>query len=146
MLGLLEDEREGVEDVVGPEPDVLRPLGLDLRPELAELPDERVRAVRPNDEIGLRQLRGLDAELELDPERTAPPLQDLEQPLARDRGERMTSRAQLAASVADVDTVPARERVGDLQVRLGIGVASGAFRSASLTSTAGSALLSRIPR
>ena len=128
VLRLLEDERERVEDMVGPEPDVLRPLGLDLRPELAEAPDERVRAVSPDDEIGLRQLRDLDAEIELDPDRAATPLQDLQQPLARDRGERMTSRAQLAAAVADVDTVPARERVRDLQVRLGIGVAQRAER------------------
>ena len=129
VLGLLEDERERIEDVVGAEPDVLRSLGLDLRPELAEPPNERVRAVSPDDEIGLRQLRRPRRRTRA-PRRAARQrsLQDLEQPLARDRRERMAARAQLAAAVADVDTVPARERVRDLQVRLRIGVAQRAER------------------
>ena len=126
VLRLLEDEREGVEDVVGPEPDVLRALGLDRRPEVAEPSHERVRAVRAHDQIRVGQLRDLGAELELDADRAAPPLQDLQQALARDRRERVAARAQLAASVADVDAVPPGERVRDLEVRLRVGVAQGA--------------------
>ena len=123
VLGLAEGERERVEDVVGAEPDVLRALGPDLRAEVAEPPDEAVRAVRADDEVGLRKLLHLDAELEDDPQLAAAGLQDLEQPLARDRRERVAARDELAPLVADVDSVPARERVRDLEVRLGIRVA-----------------------
>ena len=64
----------------------------------------------------------LDAELELGADLAAAALEDLEQPLARDRREGVTARAQLAPAEADVDPVPARERVGDLEVRLGVRV------------------------
>ncbi len=57
VLGLLEDEGEGVEDEVGAEPDVLRALRLDARAELAERADERVRAVGADDEVGLGERR-----------------------------------------------------------------------------------------
>ena len=89
VLGLAEGEREGVEDVVGAEPDVLAALGPHLRPKVAELPHEAVRTVRADDEVGLRKLVDLEAELERDAQLAAPFLKDLEQPLARDRGERV---------------------------------------------------------
>ena len=63
-----------------------------------------------------------------DAQLAAPFLQDLEQPLARDRRERVAARRQLAPLVADVDAIPARERVRDLEVRLGIGVPQRAER------------------
>ena len=126
VLGLAERERERVEDVVGAEPDVLAALGPHLGAEVVQPPDEAVRAVRGHDQIGLGKLLDLDAELERDAELAAALLQDLEQPLARDRGEGVAARRELAAPVANVDPVPARERVRDLEVRLRIGVAEGA--------------------
>src|SRR6185436_409084 len=114
---------ERVEDVVGAEPDVLRAFVAHLGPELADAPDEAVRAVRADDEIRVGQPVDLDAELERDTELAAALLEDLEQPLARDRRERVAARPELAPLEADVDPVPARERVRDLEVRLWIRVA-----------------------
>jgi hypothetical protein len=128
VLGLLEDERERIEDEVGAEPDVLRALLLDLRPELAEPADDRVRSIGADDEIGVGQRVDLDAELELDPEPPAPPLEDLEQPRPSDRRERVARGAHLPPAEADVEPVPAREGVGDLEVRLGVGIAQRAER------------------
>ena len=128
MLGLAEGERESVEDVVGAEPDVLAALGPHLRAEVAELPHEAVRAVRADDEVGCRKLLDLDAELEHDAELAAALLQDLEQPFPRDRRERVPARRELAALIADVDPIPAGERVRDLEVSLRIGIAQGAER------------------
>ncbi len=91
VLGLAEGERERVEHVVGPEPDVLTALRPHLRAEVTEAAHETVRAVRADDEVGLWKLLDLDAELERDVQLAAPFLQDLEQPLARDRGERVSA-------------------------------------------------------
>ena len=163
VLGLAEGERERVEDVVGAEPDVLRALRPHLRAEVPEPPQEAVRAVRADHEVRVRQLLHLDPELERHAQLAAPFLQDLEQPLAGDRGERVAARRQLAPLEADGDAIPARERVRDLEVRLGIGVpsapsvsslkttpkpkvASGALRSSTRTSTPRSSLRSRIAR
>ena len=128
VLGLAEGERERVEDVVGAEPDVLAALGPNLRPEAPEATNEAVRAVGADDEIGVGQPIDLSAELELGADLAAARLQDLEQPLASDRREGVTTRAQLAPAEADVDPVPARERVGDLEVSLRIRVAQRAER------------------
>src|SRR5262249_27597281 len=128
VLRLAEGERERIEDVVGAEPDVLRALGSHLRAEVARAPHEAVGAVGGDDEIRAGQGLDLDAELERPAELAAPLLQDLEQPLARNRRERVSARRQLAALVADVDAVPARERVRDLEVRLRIGVSQRAER------------------
>ena len=87
VLGLAEGEGERVEDMVGAEPDVLAALGLHLCAEVAEASHEAVRAVGADDEIGLGQLLDLDTELERDAQLATPVLQDLEQPLAGDRGE-----------------------------------------------------------
>ncbi len=123
VLGLAEGERERVEDVVGAEPDVLAALGPNLRPEVPEATDEAVGSVGADDEVAVEQFLDLDAELELGAELAAAALEDLEQPLASDRREGVTTRAELAPAEADVDPVPARERVGDLEVRLRVGVA-----------------------
>ena len=86
------------------------PSGRDLRAEVAEPPDEAVRAVRADDEVGVRKLLHLDAELEDDAQLAAARLQDLEQQLARDGRERVAARAQLAPLVADVDRGPSARR------------------------------------
>ena len=145
VLGLAKGERERVEDVVGAEPDVLRALGPHLRPEVAEAADEAVRAVGRDDEIRLRKLLDLDAELERHAELAAARLEDLEQPLARDRRERMAARRQLATLVADVDPVPAGERVRDLQVRLGVGVAQCAERLLAEDDAEAEGRIGRVP-
>ena len=123
MLRLAEGERERIEDVVCPEPDVLAALGPNLRPEVPEATDEAVGSVGADDEVAVGQLLDFDAELELGADLAAARLQDLEQPLAGDRREGVTSRAQLALAEPDVDPVPAGERVGDLEVTLQVGVA-----------------------
>ena len=131
VLGVLEDEREGVEDEVGPEPDVLAALRRDRRAELAlqPAPDDAVDAVGADDEIGVvRSAVELDAEREVDAEGEAAALEDLQEPLARDGREGMALRPEDAPAVADVHAVPARERVGDRQVRLLVGVAERAER------------------
>ena len=133
-VGLLEDERERVEHEVRAEPGELAALRLDARPERigVRAPHEAVDAVGADDEVGvrgdLRDVRHLRPEAEAHAELARPLLQDLEQQLARDRGERVTARAQQPAAVADVDRRPARERVGDPQVGLGVGVAQRAER------------------
>ena len=128
VLGLAEGERESVENVVGAEPDVLAALGPNLRPELTETTDEAVGSVGADYEVGVGQFLDFDTELELGAELAAARLQDLEQPLARDRGEGVTPRAQLAPAEPDVDPIPARECVGDLEMRLWVRVAQRAER------------------
>jgi hypothetical protein len=126
VLRLAEDERERVEHERRPEPDVLAPLGLDARTELAERADDAVHAVRADDEVGVGGRLDLDPELEVRADRERAPLEDLEQPRPPDRGERVPARAEDAAAVADVDAVPARERVRDLEPRLVIRLAERA--------------------
>ena len=128
VLDLAEGEREGVEDVVGAEPDVLRALRPDLRSKVAEAAHEAVRAVRAHDEIRVRQLLDLDAELERHAQLAAALLQDLEQAPPRDRRERMAARRYLAPLETDVDAIPAGERVRDLEMRLGVRVPQRAER------------------
>ncbi len=145
VLGLAEGERERVEDVVGAEPDVLAALGPHPCAEVAEAANEAVRTVRADDEVGFGQLLDLDAELEHDAELAATLLQDLEQPFPRDRRERVPARRELAALIADVDPVPARERVRDLEVRLRIGVPQGAERLLAEDDAEAERCIGRVP-
>ena len=102
-------------------------------------------AVGADDEVGLRKLLDLDAELEHDAELAATLLQDLEQPLPRDRRERVPARRELVALIADVDPVPARERVRDLEVRLRIGVPQGAERLLAEDDAEAERCIGRVP-
>ena len=128
VLGLAERERERVEHVVSPEPHVLAALGFHLGVEVREPANEAVRSVRADDEVRGRQLLDLDAELERHLELTTALLQDLEEALPRDRGERVAAGRELAPLIPDVDPVPPRERVRDLEVRLRVRVAQRAER------------------
>ena len=131
VLGVAEDEGEGVEHEVGAEPDVLAALGLDGRAELAlvGLAEEAVDAVGRDHEVGVvRLLVDLHAEREIDPEGEAAPLEDLQQALARDRREGVPLRAEDAAAVADVHPIPAGEGVRDGEIGLLVGVAERAER------------------
>src|SRR5207237_1756377 len=122
-----EDEGEGVERQVAPEPDVLRRMCRDLR--LEELPvrppDQAVDAVRPHDQVGALELRDvahLMLELQSDPERPAAPLEDVEQQLARDAGKDVAAGPDHGVAVIDVDRVPASEALTDLCVGFVVGV------------------------
>ncbi len=82
--------------------------------------DAAVDAVAGDDEVGAELAGRLlivgDVLLEhqLDAERLAPPLQDVEQPLAADAAEAVTARGDRAALEVDVDVVPVVERADDL--------------------------------
>src|SRR5919197_664580 len=145
VLRFAKGERERVEDVIGAEPDVLAALGPHLGAEVTEAAHEAVRAVRADDEVGLGELLDLDAELERDAQLAASLLEDLEEPLSRDCGEGVTARRQLPALVADVDPVPAREGVRDLEVRLRIGVAERTKRLLAEDDAEAEGRIGRIP-
>ena len=124
-LGLAEDEGEGVEDVICAEPDVLAALGLDSRAEVAAAPDEAVRPVGCDDEVGVAG-HGRRARCRSAGRRPSSRHRSWRSSSSRFRAiaeNAWPSRTEDAAAVADVDPVPPHERVGDRQVRLGVGVA-----------------------
>jgi hypothetical protein len=132
--GLAEDEPERVEHEIGAEPHVLAALRLDNAAEHIGVtgPEHAVHAVGRHHEVtrDRRRIVDLHAELELDAELLAAALQDAEQLLAGDRREGVAARAQEPSPVADVDGVPPRERVGDLDVGLQVRLAQLAERLA----------------
>src|ERR1700730_2132392 len=92
---------------------------------------QTVDAVRADNQIGaleLGEIPDLSLELEPDSKRTAAPLEDVEQHLARDAGKDMAPRADLRLPVEDVDRVPSREALADLGVGLVVGVPQRAQR------------------
>ena len=98
VLGLLEDEGEGVEDLARAEPDVLVRAQLEARPEGGGVlvPDPAVDAVRRDDQVGVTvgpEVLDLGFELQLDAKLPRPLLQDVEQPLACDAGEAVAAGA-----------------------------------------------------
>ncbi len=88
VLGLAEGERERVEHGSVPNQTYLLPSVRTFRAEVAEDRARAIRAVRADDEVGLRKLLDLDAELQRDAQFAAPLLKNLEEPASRDRGER----------------------------------------------------------
>src|SRR6185437_5450235 len=84
--------------------------------------NEAVDAVGGDDQIGIESLfvAHVLLEHELDAERLAARLQDVEQMLAADAGKAMAAGGDGAALEMDVDVVPAVERAGDLLVGLRI--------------------------
>ena len=131
-LGRLEDEREGVEHEVGAEPDVLAALRRDPLAEVRRVrpAHEAVHAVRAHDEVRVQlgDVGHLGIEAQLGAELARAQLEDVQEQLARDGREGVAARAQQPPAMVDVDRGPARERVGDLQVALGVGVAQRAER------------------
>ena len=118
MLGLLEDEGERLERLVGAEPDVLVPAQLDARLEGGGVlaPEPAVDAVRGDDQVGVGvgvEILDLALELQLDAERARPLLEDVEQALARDAGEAVAAGADDVPLEVDVDVVPVLEAVLD---------------------------------
>ncbi len=128
--------------------------------------DAAVETVGRDHDVGGELARGGDVvgdvvlEDELDAERLAARLQDIEQPLAPDAAEAMAARRDRAALEMDVDVVPVVERVGDRRAAVSGSAAArlpsvwsenttpqpnvsyGRLRSTTRTSWRGSAFLS----
>ena len=114
VLGLLEDEGERVEHLVGAEPDVLVPAHLDARLENRGVaaPRPAVDAVGRDDQVGVStgvRMVDLGFEPQLDAEAPRPLLQDIEQALARDASKAMAARADDLPLEVHVDVVPVLE-------------------------------------
>jgi hypothetical protein len=133
VLVLHEDEGEGVEQLRRAQPDeagrahvqVGAEVGRVLRAEPAVHPvrgDHQVHAVQ----VAVVATSVLEAEVGA--EGGGAVAEDLEELDARDAGEAVPARGDGGAAEVDVDVVPVREVVGDLAVRLGIGLAQVAER------------------
>ena len=104
MLRLFEGEGEGVESLVRAEPDEAAPAQVDVGLEDIgiALADTAVEAVAGDDQVGVvlggqcLVVRRVGLEHQLDAQRQAALLQDVEQPLAPDAAEAVAARAHLA--------------------------------------------------
>ena len=119
-LGFLEGEGEGVEQLSRAVPDEAAVAQVDVGPVgLGVLrADAAVQAVAGDDEIGAGELRivlHVGFEDELDAERLAAGLQDVEQALPADAAEAVAARDDLVAADVDLDVVPVVEGVEDLR-------------------------------
>ncbi len=128
MLGGAEHEGEGVQHQVGAEPHVPGAVHVEGGPELPgeQPPGGGVDTVGGHHQVTARervQAGHVGVEGELDAEVAAAALQDLQQPLAGDRGEHVAAGADGAAAVDDVDGAPAGEGVADLHEAGMVGVA-----------------------
>ncbi|MNM71291.1 hypothetical protein D3C81_829520 [compost metagenome] len=130
VLGLLEGEREGIEQLVRAQPDKAALARIDVRLEGVGVAgaDTAVQAVRGDHQVGLvlhrQRLVVGDIVLEYQPdaERFAARLQDIEQALAADADKAVATGADGAAADMDVDVVPVVEGGIDLgsAVRVGL--------------------------
>ena len=133
VLGLLECERERLEELVRAEPDEAAAAQVDVGLVRLRVPvaDAAPEPIARDDEVGIRvRLVALHVRLEheLDAERFAPRLQDVEKALAADPAKAVAARADRAAADVDLDVVPVIERGED---RLGgrrVGLAQVAER------------------
>ena len=129
VLGLDERERERGEPFLRSEPDEATVPQVDVGREGVEIAraNPAVEAVGGDDEIRLEFARRDDIvgdvglEHELDAERLATLLQDVEQALPADAAEPVAARRDRGAAEMDVDVVPVVERVGDLARGLRVG-------------------------
>ncbi|SPC13098.1 conserved hypothetical protein [Cupriavidus oxalaticus] len=130
VLGLLEGESEGVEQLVRAQPDKAALARVDVGPEGLGVAgaDAAVQAIRGDHQVGLvlhrQRLVVGDIVLEYQPdaERFAARLQDIEQALAADADKAVATGADGAAADMDVDIVPVIEGGVDLggAVRIGL--------------------------
>ena len=101
--------------------------------------DAAVEAVARDHEVGAELARSrlgvgdVRLEHELDAERLAARLQDVEQPLAADAAEAVAARGDRAALEVDVDVVPVVERADDLARGLRVGRVAGCRASGRRT-------------
>jgi hypothetical protein len=114
-LGFLEREGERLEQLARAEPDEAAVAQVDVGLVGRGVPgaDAAVEAVAGDDQVGVGILLvalhvGLEAQL--DAERLAARLQDVEQALAADAAEAVAARADLVAADVDLDVVPVVER------------------------------------
>src|SRR5690606_28196414 len=123
---LLEDEGEGVEQLVGAEPDEPVAANVDVGPEMIGVggTDAAVDAVADDDQVSIAELlepRHLGLEPEVDPQSRRTPLQDVQEPLARDAGEAVAAGADDPVPEMNVDIVPVGERLVDFLRRRTVG-------------------------
>src|SRR6202044_2865757 len=120
VLGLAEIEGERVERLGDAEPDVAIRADDKIGPELigVSVTDLRIETIGRHDEIGVREFKvrtDVAIEQELNPQRLATPLQDVQEMLAADADKAVTRRALPRAFEDELDVVPMVERVGDLR-------------------------------
>ena len=131
---LLDVELEGVEHLVGAQPDVAAVALLESGHERVGIPtaDRRPQPVTGDHEVvGAAQLLDVwrpGAELDRDPALAAPVLQDLEQAPARHGGEAVAAAGDHLALEVDVDVVPDGELSLHLGEDHGVGVLDAAER------------------
>ena len=123
---LLEVEREGVELLLRPQPDVARAPQVQRRLErvCVEIADAALHAVARDDEVRAArdrlEVRDVGVEEDLHAELEASLGQDAEELLPRDAGEAMAVGPQTLPAIVNVDRGPVRERVRDRLVRRAI--------------------------
>ena len=131
-FGLLEREREGVEELVGAEPDeaAIAHVDVGLVGRRILLADAAVQAVGRDDQVGIDVGVVLHVGFvdELHAQFHAALLQDVQQLLAADAAEAVAAGADRAAVDADVDIVPVVEGFQYLVGGLRVGLAQRAER------------------
>ena len=122
VLGLAEEEREGIERARRAHPGELVRAQVRLGPEHIRMlrADARVDAVGRDDEIGIARRRGIDLGLEfqLDAERAGALVQQLQQGHARAAAEAVAADAVHRALEMDFDVVPVGEVRRDRAIAL----------------------------
>src|SRR5580704_3414567 len=125
VLRLAEVESERVERLGDAEPDVAIGANEKIGPQLigVSVTDLRIETVGRHDEVGVREFDvGINFmfEQELDAQRLAATLQDVQELLAADADKAVTTRALPRALEDELDVVPMIEGVGDLRRALGV--------------------------
>src|SRR3984957_1244467 len=120
VLRLAEVESERVERLGDAEPDVAIGADEKIGPELigVSVTDLRIETIGRDDEIGVREFTvrtDVAIEQELNPQRPATPLQDVQEMPAADADKAVTRRALPRAFEDELYVVPMVERVGDLR-------------------------------
>ncbi len=120
VLGFLEGEGEGVEQLVGTEPDEAAVAHVDVGPEGVGVAgaDAAVEPVARDHQVGVGIrlfVVHVGFENQFHAEFLAALLKDVQQPLAADAAKAMTARHDLLAANIDFDVVPMIEGVEDLR-------------------------------
>ena len=122
VVALFEDEGEGIVELVRAEPDKARRALLALGSEGVGVPLARqaVHAVRRDQQVGIgtQGVRVVNdcLEMQIDAERDAPPLENVEQMTARNPREGMPLATNPFTLHMHIDGIPEDEGIGDLAV------------------------------